>query len=128
MDLSISYSKVMYKVSITVQKYDMQLNTGIQLHQKHLVKCNRYHHIDGNTKGGTSECNIVLRYFCTVQPLILSLMQTRYRTRENNTNLYPVTSKDPEDIILKTKKEARASRIPLPATSTSELNHREKSK
>jgi hypothetical protein len=62
-------------------------------------------------------------YFCTGQPSIISHV---YRTRENNTNLYPVTSKDPEDIILKTKKEARASRIPLPATSTTELNQKER--
>jgi len=125
MDLSIFHSKVMYKVSIIVQKYDMQLNTGIQLCQKHFVKCHQYHHKDGNIKGRAFECNIVLMYFCTVQPLILFLMQTRYRTREIH-NLYPVTSKDPKDIILKTKKEARASRISLPATSTSELSQKEK--
>ena len=54
-----------------------------------------------------------IHYFYAVKPLDFS-------------NLYPVTSKDPENIILETKKEARASRIPLPSTSTTELNQKEK--
>jgi hypothetical protein len=54
----ILHAKVMNKVSIIVQKYDMQLNTDIQLRHKHLIKCNLYHYEDRNTVGGF-ECNIL---------------------------------------------------------------------
>lgn len=74
-------------------------------------------------KGGVFLCNTL--FLCSEATGIISHVNS-YRTRENNTNLYPVTSKDPENIILKTKKEARASRIPLPTTSTTELNQKEK--
>lgn len=64
-----------------------------------------------------------MMYICS--PTILILLQCHPErgngNREDNTNLYPVTSKNSEYIILKTKKEPRAPRIPLPATSTTEL-------
>jgi hypothetical protein len=74
-------------------------------------------------KGGAFLCNTLL--LCSEAIGIISHVNN-YRTRENNTNLYPVTSKDPENIILETKKEARASRIPLSSTSTTELNKKDK--
>jgi hypothetical protein len=69
-------------------------------------------------KGGAFLCNTLL--LCSEAIGIISHVNS-YKTKENNTNLYPVTSKDPENIILETKKEARASRIPLPSTSTTKL-------
>jgi len=74
-------------------------------------------------KGDVFLCNTL--FLCSEATGIISHVNS-YRTRENNTNLYPVTTKDPENIILETKKEARASRIPLPSTSTTELNQKEK--